>query len=462
MMKSRLACVVAFTSVLAVAFGAQSATGKNAGVDPRIAIEITAPQWQLPAGTAILGEREASLAAAEQPLAQQLRPLLQAEQYTEALALLTAQQSDEPSAALWLLRGQIEQQLNDNQAAAQSYRAALTLLPDFARAHRALALAAIADEQYREARTSLARAVSLGITDSTTYGYLGYINLKAGQSFAAAEAYQQALVLDPDNRDWQSGLLYALTQSGQYDSAEALLGDLINQRSDDAELWVQRAQVQLRQHHSDQALSSLEVAIRLGGVSSANRQAAAQLHMQAGNFPRALALLDKNLAAGDVNMGYLSRLASWMMSEEQWRAAGQLLQSIDAHKSKLSSTDNARRLHLQARLAEHRGEQTNAMAAMQNAIELDPSFADAIVDLARLKTNAQAYAEAEMLYSRAAALPGYRQQALMGKAQALINQERYRESLTLLRDLYREQPSGEIQRNINTLERIVNQRGGRG
>ncbi|WP_049723112.1 tetratricopeptide repeat protein [Gilvimarinus polysaccharolyticus] len=446
----------------ASAFSVVSQVFAAVGSDPHITLEITPPKWQLPAGRAVLAEREASLSPSEQPLALQLHPLLQAEQYREALALLKAQQSDEPSAALWLIRGQIEQQLGDNQAAAQSYRAALKILPEFARAHRALALVAIAEESYSEARTALARAVSLGITDSTTYGYLGYINLKAGQSFAAVQAYQQALVLDPDNRDWQSGLLYALTQSGQYDSAEALLGDLINQRSDDTELWLQRAQVQLRQHHSDQALSSLEVAMRLGGVSSANRQAAAQLHMQSGSFARALELLDKNLAAGDINMGYLSRLANWMMSEEQWRAASQLLTQIEVYQSKLSSTDNARRLHLKARLAEHNGEQKSAMAAMQNAIELDPSFADAIVGLARLKTNAQAYAEAEMLYSRAAALPGYRQQALMGKAQALINQERYRESLALLRDSYREQPSGELQRNINTLERIVNQRGGRG
>jgi len=441
-------------------FGLAGQVTASAGTDPRISIDIAPPNWQLPAGTAILAQRESSLAAGEQPLALQLHPLLQAEQYPEALALLKKHQGDQPSAALWLLRGQIEQQLKDHPAATQSYREALKSVPDFARAHRALALLAIADERYREARTELARAVSLGITDATTYGYLAYIHLKAGQSFAAAQAYQQALVLEPDNRDWQSGLLYALTQSGQYDSAEALLGDLINQRSSDGALWLQRAQVQLRQHHLAQALSSLEVAMRLGSVSNNNRQAAAQLHMQSGNFTRALELLDKNLAAGDVNMGYLSRLANWMMSEEQWRAAGQLLQSIEAQKSKLNSGDNARRLHLQARLAEHRGEQKNAMTAMQSAIELDPGFAAAIIDLARLKTHAQAYAEAEMLYSRAAALPGYRQQALTGKAQTLINQERYRESLALLRDLYREQPSGELQRNINSLERIVHQRSG--
>jgi tetratricopeptide (TPR) repeat protein len=455
----RLNALLTVTALLWFSLPALAAA-PDAGTDPHISLSISAPQWQLTAGSAMLTEREASLSAAEQPLAQQLRPRLEAEQYPEALALLKQQQGQQPSAALWLLRGQIEQQLNDPSAAAQSYREALAILPDFARAHRALALAAIADEQYREARASLARAISLGMTDATTYGYLGYLSLKAGHSFAAANAYQQALVLEPDNRDWQSGLLYALSQSGQYDSAAALLGDLINQRSSDAALWLQRAQVQLRQGRSGEALSSMEVAMRLGEVSSANRQAAAQLHLQAGNFPRALALLEKNLAAGELNMGYLSRLAEWLMSQEQWRAAGQLLDSIEAHKGQLSSTDDARRLHLQARLAEHRGEPDSAMGTLRRALELDPSFAAAIVDLARLKTQAEAYAEAEMLYSRAAALPGYRQQALTGKATALINQQRYREALRLLRELQREQPSGERQRNISTLQRIVSQRGG--
>lgn len=428
-----------------------------AAADENIHIELAKPSWQLPRGVAVLAGRDSQLSAGEQPLALMLRPLLAEEKYDEAMALLEREKPASPSAALWLLQGQLAQQLKRPAEAIEAYQQALKELPDFARAHRALALVYFTRENYRQAHRHMARAIALGLSDDVSYGQLGFMLLKDGQHQAAAQAYSQALVLAPDNRDWQSGLLYALTESGQYERAAALLGDQINRRSDDAGLWLQRARLQINRQQPKEALASLEVALRLGPVSAANRRAAAQLHLQMENYPRAFELLKQNLAAGEADMAYLSRISEWLISEQLWREADQLRRAIEPYSKQLNDADNARRLYLAAEIDRHKGKPEAAQQQLSEALALAPTFAPAIMAKAKLSAANGAYAEAEALYSRAAALPGYRAQALTGRAQVLIDQARYSEALSLLRELYREQPSDELSNNIRTLRRVVEQ-----
>src|SRR5690606_28380075 len=100
--------------------------------------------------------------------------------------------------------------------------------------------------------------------EALIHGQLAYLNLTLYGPFSAISEYQQAMALEPDNIQWQQGLLAALTQAKMYEAAEALLQDLLAKRPTAADLWLNQAALALHQNEFQQALASLEMAILLG------------------------------------------------------------------------------------------------------------------------------------------------------------------------------------------------------
>lgn len=421
-----------------------------------LAVVVPEPQLVLEPEARPMLDREAKIDPEEFELTQRLRGPLTEGRYEEALTLLEAEAPTVTSAALDLLAAQLESVLGDYDQAVSSYESAISKLPQFTRAYAGLGTLYLILEQPEKARTHLATALSLGATDVQTYAQLGYLNLKLANAWSAVSAYQQALVLEPDNRRWQRGLLTALIASGNLASADALVGEMLGTTPAQADLWQQRANLALKRGDTETAVASLEAALRLGDENAVNRMTAAQLHLEHGSFARAAELLRENIDASAFEVAHVATLVRWLSQQNQLPYVRILLDAVGDKLSNLDRREQSAYHGMRGELALAQGNGDAAIRAWRRALDLDGTNGDVLLSLADAYSDRRDYARAYLLYQRAETMPAVKRRAMVGRAQALIDQGDYQTALDVLRSASSAFPdSHDIEANIRSLARVV-------
>ncbi|MEM7279075.1 MAG: tetratricopeptide repeat protein [Pseudomonadota bacterium] len=419
-------------------------------------IEVSVPDVVFKPITAVVWDTEPSISPGEIAHSQELGALVREQQYDEALVRLSS--SEAPlSAPFELLRGQLYSMRKDYDSAINAYKAALKLAPNFTRAHAGLGTLFLVKGDYKNAQAHLSDAVSLGAADAQTYGQLGYLNVKRGNPWGGVSAYQRALMLEPDNRQWKSGLLLALTESGQQHAALSLLGSMLNESPTNAALWQQRAALSLRDDNYISAFASLEVSLRLGADSSTNRQAAAQLAVQLGNARRAAQLASAAALSANSDLAFISQVADWMVTNGKKRYAKDILKAMSKQRGNYGAAQLSRFHYIKGRVAELDGNPNQAYTDFRLATEQDGSNGQALLAYAESALGQNRPSRAQVIYQRLEVLADYRQQAMVGQAKALIALGDYPAALQQLQKTLSEYPAAyELSSAIQSLRNIVN------
>lgn len=439
-----------------------------------IKIKQLKPVWTMTAGSDPLSQRDAKLLPAEQSLAHTLRPLLNKKDYQGALtAIEMAQKEDykpEPlltlSPALLQVKGQIHLSLEQDEQAKKSFISAINLLPDFIRAHKSLAVIYIKQENYTQARTHLVKTITLGEGDAQLFGYLGYINLQLSTPWSAIAAYEQALLLEPDNEQWQQGLLYSLITAEANQAAKAMLNEMLQKNPNDISLWLQRSRISLDDNMPMDALTSMEMAIRLGNNDADNLIATAQLHLNYGSVSRAANLMSRLLVQWNKNktsytvknsehFDAIESSIAWLVYEKHWEEAKLLLKHTKKFNHQLTYLQQSQlKLHT-ARLPGKTRKQITKL--FEDAIQLAPTNGQILIALAEHYQEYKDYTQAQLLFVRAATLPLFAERAYIGHAQVFIELKDYEEAAKLLRKALKLNPSRQdLVHNINLLDRMNN------
>jgi tetratricopeptide (TPR) repeat protein len=363
--------------------------------------------------------------------------------------------AEDISASVLYVVGMIYFQLERYEPAEAALEAALVPLPDYLRVHEALGLLYIRTERYAEARAHLTRAAELGLNTAGFHASLGYLNRQAKNWWGAASAFQQALAIKHDERNWQTGLLQALNETQQYGAGLALVEQMLQAEPNDPDLWLYRAHMALNSDQRASALISLETALRLGDDSVANRQVAASLHMERGSLARAVELL-KSASAEDLDFQFMDQALNWLGYEDEWEYFRELLTAADARRASLDDLQRSLLLTRRSALQLHDGDRRAAITTLQEAVELDASNAEALMTLGQAYRDERDYNRAELLFQRASAFDLYRENALISLAQLAIDQQNFERALALLRDVVSRNPArADLQRNVDALENLV-------
>ena len=334
-------------------------------------------------------------------------------------------------------------------------KAALVPLPDYQRVHEALGNLYILTERWDEARTHLKRAAELGLNTASLHAALGYINYKVKNWWGMASGYQQALTLEPDVRDWQTALMYALNETRQYAAGLALVEQMLQDKPDDPVLWLYRSYMALNTNERGLALTSLETTMRLGDDSVANKQVAAALHMERGSLARAVELL-KSTPAQDLDFLFMDQALAWLNYENEWDYFRDLLAAAEGRRNLLDNVEGSRLLTHVSNLQLHDGNRRAAITTLQQAVELDSSNAEALITLGQAYRDERDLNRAELMFQRASAFDLYRENALVSLAQIAIDQQNFERALELLRDIVSRNPARtDLQRNVDVLENLV-------
>ena len=268
-------------------------------------------------------------------------------------------------------------------------------------------------------------------------------------------------MLQPDNSQWQQGLIYALTQAQAYQQAQALIEQMLERTPNDRSLWLLRSQVALQQQRNSDALSSLEVALRLGDTQVNNYTIAAQLHLQHGSTERAVTLLSQsiqqlNKSNRDALLPNIEQTAAWLANQQRWSELNTLLKALEYHTQTIPAATASRLAVYRAQYALHHQQQSQALKWLNGAIAQDPSNGEALIGLAQLHSDNKSYEKATLYFVRAATFEEVRERALLGHAQLEIDREQYPQALSLLRKAFKHNPERrDIAGNIRALEKLV-------
>lgn len=428
-----------------------------------VVIKLTEPNWQFLLESQPISPTTAQLDPNERPFAQIIQPLLNKQDFAAVALAFESRPLAADSAALLQLRGQVLLSLKRNAEAENALNAALVKMPNLALAHRSLSMLFMLNKNYEQARDHLTRSIELGVADAQLYGQLAFINLNNQRPAAAISGYQQALFLQPNNTQWQQGLLYAWLNSHNFDSAQRLVEDMIEQgeHAHPAELWLMRSQIALKRQQPEQALASLEIALQLEPNDSSNRLLAAKLHLQYGSMARSVELLqlsldNKQQVPSQETWQTLGQMLPWLLNQERYDYAAILLKA--AKGAEIPASTEAYLDLYRGQLALNKNELTLASGVLLDALRHDPLLAEALLTLAKVYQAQHKYQLAENYYVRASALPQVRQQALLAHAQLQIEQGQYQHALELLQQVLKIEPNRQdIQHNVRELQKLVRQ-----
>lgn len=430
----------------------------RAFADDHVKIFVQEPQFTFRAGQPLILDREAKLGEHEIELSRKLRPLLDTSEYSKAYEELTAF-GGKPSAARQLLAAQLLTINGDYDAAIQSYKAAIKQMPHLTRAYAGVGTLYLLTQRYDLARDSLGAAVSFGASDAQTFAQLGYLNYKLANAWSAITAYQQALMLEPDNTETLRGLLAVLSDSRQVASANALIDELLEQDPSSVALWQQRANLAMKTQNTARALTSLETSIRLGDENPQNRLAAALLHMRQENFGRAAELLKRNVDESEMDAVSLYPLVVWLIARNAIENANSLVAAIRKGEGGGMKRQQSLIAEMQGRIALAKNDSAKALVYLSQAVDLNPANGDALIRLARLHLSRSEFAQASLMFERAEVIEGYVKAAMLGRAQVAIESRDYAEALRLVRKVQRQFPeSYELDGYVQSLTSLYSSR----
>lgn len=428
-------------------------------------LQLPEPEWLLTPAREPIGQREALIQPRELSLFQQLRPLIEAQDYAGANDLLSEKLDltvEFPyatfSPAMNYVIGQIYLSTGQIDAAEDALLFAIGQLPDYVRAHQALGFLYLRAKRFDEARPHIAKAVELGGFNAELFGYLGYLNQETENFTGAVSAYQQAVMLDDSNEQWQQGLLYSMIYAQEYRPALALIAKLLEKHADDSDLWLYRANLFMDLDDRRRALESIEVAIRLGEDTPQNLRVASQLHLEEGSLDRAVELMEMSSTRG-VDSVYLNQMAAWLVREERWDYARRIVDAARSLWDDLSDTERSVLLVHEAAVFEGTDRTSDAIDDLEQATSLDPANPQALVRLGDLYSQSGRAVQAEMMFDRATAYPDVKEEALLLHARMAIDSNDYDKALDLLREVAADDPTRfDVLENIRILQDVVTAR----
>ncbi|MFM1942862.1 MAG: hypothetical protein RI897_1844 [Verrucomicrobiota bacterium] len=400
-------------------------------------------------------EEQAVYQALEKDEALADKPLEKAEQ-------LAAKAGGASSALLSYVVANLYLRGGDTTNAVRQLEVATSKNDRFLKAHRTLGLLLARDGKYAEAKSSLARTITLGGGDGLVMGMLGYCLLNEDNFLSARVAYEQAVLLDSRNVEWRLGLIKCYVGLSEYASAASLLDELLVQHPDRAALWVLQANVYVQLEQPQKAIVNLEVLRRMGEAKPQQLGLLADLYMAEGAtelaLPIYLAMVD---AEGGQDMRRGIRAVEILAGRGAWVEAESLLERVKGVSGSGADDEEAAAvMKLEARVLGGLGRGGESIALLEKVLELDPLDGDALLMAGDHYAATEELEKAEIRFDRASKVEGFSADAWVKQAQLRVRDKRYAEAVELLRKAQKLRPKTSVQSFLERVEVAAQRAGG--
>lgn len=378
-----------------------------------------------------------------------------------AQAMLAQQTGTESSAALDFVLANLEFQSGEVELAAQHYESALEKFPDFRRAHKNLGLLRVQKGNFAGARVHLSRAVELGDRDGRSYGLIGYAYINLGNDLAAEVAYRNAILQEPETRDWKLGLARSLLSMQRYEEAIALFDALLEETPEDGTLWMLQANAYVGLEQPMKAAVNLETVRLLGKAQTSGLELLGDIYMNAGMPDLAKSAYLEVIASdeGATRFDSSLRASQLLVRTGAYAEAQDVLDSIQKrYGEKLGQDDELKVLTLEAKVARAQGRDAAAASLLKSIVERDGTRGDALLELAAYHESAGDRERAILMVERAQRLDAFEYRALLDHAQMMVSDKDYEKAAELLRQALGIKREPRVERYLALVERSVRPR----
>ena len=377
-----------------------------------------------------------------------------------AIKQLEQQITDETSAAFDFILANLYFQEGQLRDAEERYKIAIEKHPDFRRAYKNLGLLQAQDNNFEDAVITISTALEKGVIDGRAYGLLGYGYFTQELYYPAEAAYRQAILIQPEVKDWKVGLAQCLLQTKQYDDAIALFDTLLKGEPDNSDYWLLQGNALIGKNDSLAAAKNLEIVRRMGKAELATLTLLGDIYMNKGLPDLALsAYLSAADKATEKDIAATLRAASLLNRSGNNQQATVMISRIrNNFGQQINDDQELEILTLEAKIARSSGDDTTAIATLNEIIKRDSLNGEAIIELGKYYAEQGDMARASTRFQEAEKIDAFERAALIAHAQALVREGEYVKAVPMLRRALKIQSEPHIQEYARRVERAAGTR----
>jgi tetratricopeptide (TPR) repeat protein len=397
------------------------------------------------------------------PERKQIEPILKliaADDMQGAAEALEKVRTEASSAVFDFTLANIYFQGDDLERAIADYRRAVAKFPKFRRAWKNLALIHVRQGDFASAVPALTKVVELGGGDALTYGLLAFGLSGLDDHLAAESAYRMAILLDPATRDWKLGLARSFFKQERWADAVALVGKLIEETPEAAELWLLQANAFIGLGQTARAAENYEIVDRLGKSTADSLNMLADIYINSELYGLAVdcyaRALDLDSKGGPERVIRAVKVLTARGASDESEA---LIAKVDeVFGDRVSESDKRDLLKLRARMAAAKGATDEEARILAEVVAVDPLDGEALILLGQYHAKAGDAEKAIFHYERAQQIEKFEADAKVRHAQLLVGQGKYPDAVKLLREAQQLKPRENIQQYLEQVERVAKSR----
>ncbi|MEM7790715.1 MAG: tetratricopeptide repeat protein [Verrucomicrobiota bacterium] len=379
---------------------------------------------------------------------------------TAAAQQLEPQINAETSAAFDFILANLYFQDGNLTKSERYYKTAIKKYPDFRRAWKNLGLVQVQGGDYESAIATISKAMDLGEVDGRAYGLLGYGYLTQERYYPAEVAYRQAILMQPEVKDWKVGLARCLLETSRYPDAIAIFDSLIKDEPSNSDYWLLQSNAYISSGKPLKAANNIEVVRRLGKADISILTLLGDIYMNNESPDLALdAYLGAVDIAGKESMDALVRAADLFTRSGNYDQATSMIETTRSKfDSNLDNTTELKLLTFEAKIARATGNDEAAAELLNKIVERDALNGEAIIELANHYADSGDMAKAINRFEQAQKIEAFERPALVAHAQALVRSGEYEDAIPLLRRALKLKSDNNLEEFTLRVERAIRNR----
>ena len=375
----------------------------------------------------------------------------------EAIVYLEEKIENDSSAALDFALGTMYYQSNRMSRSAQAYGRAIEKFPSFLRAHKNLGLVNVSLENLEPATKHLAKAISLGENDGSTFIALGYCHLSLDRLVSAENAYRMGLLLFPGSKDGLNGLINCLDQAGRYVEVLNLLDELLESDPQNSRYLQVRASALGSLGKEKEAAVTLDLLRRMGALRTQELVILGDLYHNLNLYDLSLDAYQEALArTNKLSLSQYIRIAQTLIQRSSYQEGFAYLEKIEKEFGEGRSKEERKLINLlKAEVLQSTGKNQQATELLREVVNQHPLEGRALIQLGQLAWKSGDHEYAIIQFQRAAKIDEFENPALIEHARLLVYLRKYQLAANLLERALVIKQEKRVEKYLNAINNLA-------
>lgn len=375
----------------------------------------------------------------------------------EAIVYLEEKIENDSSAALDFALGTMYYQSNRMSRSAQAYGRAIEKFPSFLRAHKHLGLVNVSLENLEFATKHLAKAISLGENDGSTFIAMGYCHLSLDRLVSAENAYRMGLLLFPGSKDGLNGLINCLDQAGRYVEVLNLLDELLESDPQNSRYLQVRASALGSLGKEKEAAVTLDLLRRMGALRTQELVILGDLYHNLNLYDLSLDAYQEALArTNKLSLSQYIRIAQTLIQRSSYQEGFAYLEKIEKEFGEGRSKEERKLINLlKAEVLQSTGKNQQATELLREVVNQHPLEGRALIQLGQLAWKSGDHEYAIIQFQRAAKIDEFENPALIEHARLLVYLRKYQLAANLLERALVIKQEKRVEKYLNAINNLA-------